>query len=282
MLLVFGAVLKRIRLDYDQVPGTRGTSFAAGYDSEIGGHAALQALAASRSCIKVALVSATGDGYEAGYMLPKLRSEGLSTVAVIRKDKLPTGVSIETFAGGTLLSTHIALGASADISHEQIPDDILNDKTVLLCQTDIDPEQNSTLLARAKKHGATTILHMTARATLAPADYAHIDYLVVDETRALDLKGKPLGKIILLHENMDATLLPMDAPTRITAPKLPIKDTAGSSDAFCGTLAASLYDKMPLDKAVRRACAAAALAAAKPGAYSAIPFGADIEKALKS
>jgi len=39
---------------------------------------------------------------------------------------------------------------------------------------------------------------------------------------------------------------------------------------------------MPLEKAVRRACAAAALCATKRGAYSAMPFGAEIEAALKS
>lgn len=281
MLLVFGTILKRIRLDYDQAPEPEGLSFASGYESEIGGHGALQALAASRSCIRVALVGATGDGYEAGYILPKLRSEGMSTSAVIRREHFATGISLETYVGGQLKNTQIALGASAAISHDQIPDEILGPRSVLLCQNEIPQDQNSQLLARARRMGATTIMHLSPRTDLPAADFENIDYLVAAERDAAALGSAPAKNIIWLHDNLDASIKPAGAHERIKAPPLRAKDLNGTADAFCGTFAAALYEKMPLEKAVRRACAAAALCATKKGCYSAMPFGADIEAALK-
>lgn len=281
MLIVFGAILKRIRLDYNQAPSLEGLSFADGYDSEIGGHGALQALSASRSCVKVALIGATGDGYEAGYILPKIRSEGISTSAVIRRTNFATGVSLETYVDGTLASTQIALGASAVVSNDQIPDEILGPRTVVLCQSEIPDEQNSLLLARAKKLDATTIMYLGPRAEIPHADFANIDYLIAPEKYAALLTDKPVKNVIWLHDNLDASIKPPGAHERIKAPALKPVDMTGAHDAFCGTFAAGLYEKMPLEKTVHRACAAAALCASKPNGYSAMPFGAEIDAALK-
>jgi ribokinase len=282
MLLVFGSILKRIRLDYNQNPEQTGTVFVPAYESEIGGHGALQALAASRTCVRVALVGAAGDGYEAGYILPKLRSEGMSTSAVIRREHFATGVTIETYVAGVLKNTQTALGASEVINHDQIPDEILSPRTIVLCQNEIAPEQNSFLLARAKRMEATTIFYLGPRTTLTHADFANIDYLIASEKDAAGLKDHPIKNVIWLHDNFDASIKPAGAHERIKAPPLKAIDTSGCADAFCGTFAAAIYEKMPLEKAVRRACAAAALCATKKGAYSAMPFGAEIEAALKS
>lgn len=281
MLIVFGAILKHIRLDYNQAPDSSVLNFADQYDSEIGGRGALQALSASRSCVKVALVSTTGDGYEAGYILPKLRSEGISTSAVTRSEKLATGTCIEIFEGGKLKTTHMALSAAARVNHEQIPDDILGPNAVVLLQNELPADQNSALLKRAKQRGATTIMNLAPHPALGPEDLHHIDYLIANEKYAAHFQGTPVKNIIWLHENCDASIKPANGSERLKAPALKAIDMAGCEDAFCGTFAAALYEKLPLARAVRRGCAAAALTATKPGAYSAMPFGAEIEDALK-
>jgi ribokinase len=65
-------------------------------------------------------------------------------------------------------------------------------------------------------------------------------------------------------------------------PALPITplDTVGAGDTFCGYLAEGLSRKYPLDRAMRRAAAAASLACLKPGAQPAIPVLAEVEAAL--
>jgi ribokinase len=281
MLIVFGTILKHIRLDYDQAQDAGCLHFAPHYHSEIGGRGALQALAASRTCVRVALVSTTGDGYEAGYMLPKLRSEGISTSAVTRSEKLSTGAHIDIYESGTLKATHIGLSAAGRVHHQQIPDETLGPGTILLLQNELPPEQNSTLLERAKQHGATTIMNLAPHAKLGPNDLYHIDYLVAAEHYAPTLSGQPIKNIIWLHDNSDASIKTAGASERIKAPALNAIDKEGCEDSFCGTFAAALHEKFSLENAVRRGCAAAALTATKRGTYSAFPYGADIEAALK-
>lgn len=281
MLIVFGAILKHIRLDYNQERNSSPLYFADSYESEIGGRAALQALAASRTCVKVSLVSTTGDGYEAGYFLPKLRSEGISTSAVTRSEKLATGSCIEIFKAGTLKETHIALSASGRIHHQQIPDDVMGPNTIVLLQNEIPAEQNSALLERAKQRGATTILNLAPHSRLGSNDLYYIDYLIAAEKYAPQLGALAVKNMIWFHENCDASIKPAGANERIKAPALTLLDKSGCEDAFCGTFSSALLEKFPLETAVRRACAAAALTATKRGTYSAMPFGADIEDALK-
>jgi ribokinase len=63
---------------------------------------------------------------------------------------------------------------------------------------------------------------------------------------------------------------------------LPVKpvDTVGAGDTFCGYLAASLADGLPLEDALRRAAAAGSLACLKPGAQPSIPLAAEVAAAL--
>ena len=57
-------------------------------------------------------------------------------------------------------------------------------------------------------------------------------------------------------------------------------DTVGAGDAFCAALAVALGSGVPLATALRRACAAGALATTRPGAQSALPTNAEINQLL--
>ena len=57
-------------------------------------------------------------------------------------------------------------------------------------------------------------------------------------------------------------------------------DTTGAGDGFCGALAVALAERRPLAEAVRRGCAAGALAATRIGAQSALPTGAELDAFL--
>ncbi|MBW8803571.1 MAG: ribokinase, partial [Catenulisporales bacterium] len=54
----------------------------------------------------------------------------------------------------------------------------------------------------------------------------------------------------------------------------------GAGDAFCAALAVALGSGVPLATALRRACAAGALATTRPGAQSALPTNAEINQLL--
>ena len=76
----------------------------------------------------------------------------------------------------------------------------------------------------------------------------------------------------------------MEAGRTMRAPALPVTavDTVGAGDTFCGYLAATLSEEMPLADALGFAAAAASLACTKAGAQPSIPLRADVRRRLNS
>ena len=68
------------------------------------------------------------------------------------------------------------------------------------------------------------------------------------------------------------------------APAFPVAafDTTGAGDCWCGVLAAALDAGAPLEKAILRAAAAAAIACTRPGAAAAMPGAAETSALLAS
>ena len=66
----------------------------------------------------------------------------------------------------------------------------------------------------------------------------------------------------------------------VSAPEVAALDTSGAGDVFAGVLAANWADDR--DRALRRACAAGALATLVPGAGDCAPSSAAIDKAMLS
>ena len=60
-----------------------------------------------------------------------------------------------------------------------------------------------------------------------------------------------------------------------------VVDTTGAGDTFCGVLAAGLARGDALDTALRRACAASALACTRPGAQTGVPAAAEVDALLR-
>ncbi|WP_343896203.1 PfkB family carbohydrate kinase [Craurococcus roseus] len=58
-------------------------------------------------------------------------------------------------------------------------------------------------------------------------------------------------------------------------------DTTGAGDCWCGVLAAALEAGAPLEGAMLRAAAAAAIACTRPGAAAAMPGAAETEAFLR-
>jgi ribokinase len=64
---------------------------------------------------------------------------------------------------------------------------------------------------------------------------------------------------------------------RLPAPAVEVRDTTGAGDTFSGVLAAGLARGWELERAARRAVAAAALSVTRPGARGGMPRESEID-----
>lgn len=284
MIFVFGAILQSIRVSADPEALFGPIHYAKHYKNSVGGKGALQALAAAKAGAKTALVGRTGDDELAKHILLRLRTHGVITSGVAKADKMQTGTVIRlTDENKTIL----ALGASAKTSADQIPIEALDDKSIILLQTELDAAQNSALLATAKKAGAATIVNLSPQASLLEDDWENIDYLVAPEIRkniVANAKAKPTA--IYMHTDGSIELVGKDGQSA-TYPKpaleaLNWKHPEGAEETFCGTFAAGLSAGLSLEKSIERAHMAASLTASVIGAYDAVPFSDMVDECLKA
>ena len=266
-----------------------------------GGKAASQALAAARSGAKAALVGRIGDDEFSSTILNYLRKEGVMTTGVAKSETLPTGVNIRIHDPDGNHKLIAAAGANEEISADQVPDEILNNKTFVLLQTEIRSDINTGLLARARKGGATTLMNLAPSIDLSQKALNNLDYLVVNMPEAEKLAQKigigvesdapklaqglskqgDLNCIVTLGARGAVACTREGVNWEVGALNIgEVVDRAGAEDAYCGTLTACLQTGMPLPRAMKRASIAASLACTKKGGMTSIPFLADIDKRI--
>jgi len=69
---------------------------------------------------------------------------------------------------------------------------------------------------------------------------------------------------------------------RAAPPPVKAVDGTGAGDAFTACLLVSMLEGRPRDEALRRACAAGALAASRPGAQPSLPTAAQVDEILSA
>ncbi len=67
---------------------------------------------------------------------------------------------------------------------------------------------------------------------------------------------------------------------RAEAPRVEVVDGTAAGDAFTACLVVSLVEGRDRADALRRACAAGALAASRPGAQTSLPTAAEVDALL--
>ena len=284
MLIVFGAILQHIRtFSGEEAASATNTSFPKNYEVSIGGKGALQAVAAARCGAKTHLVGQTGDDELSKHILLRLRTHGVITSGVAKVEHAHTGTEIYIHDEGRIIT---ALGASRRTSADQVPASILNDQTLILAQTELDMEQTAALLESAKDKNATTILNAAPRVKIEKTILEYVNILIVHEDHEDAVPAVDSYEhltLITFGQSGCKIRLPGGKTSTLNTPEIPNtpwKNDEGTEDAFCGTLAAGLYAKMPLPAAAHMALTAAALTANKKGAYDALPYIGDIHKAL--
>ncbi len=299
MIIVFGSINMDMFIDSDRMPEVGETVVCPSYETSPGGKGANQALAALRAGAKVALIGRSGDDGMGTRIVTNLRREGVMTSGVAQSPQ-PTGCAIIFRGSDGQNRIVVASGANAEVTADQVPDEILKPGNVVLMQMETPPEENWILLDRAKKLGAMTILNAAPVRPIPKEIFPLIDVLVVNEIEAAQLSAQigikdtdflkqaaalsaagPLTCIVTLGAKGAVAWTKDNKPFHVPALKVDeVVDTTGAGDAWCGTLATALYQGMALEDAMKRASVAASLSCMKKGAQESFPYLGDIEDNL--
>ncbi len=292
MILVFGSINLDLIFDMETLPAPGETRLARSMRTEPGGKGANQAVAAARDGAEVALYGAVGRDSFAGPAQAGLEAAGVDLWGVEAVAGATGVASIVTDdAGRNAIS--VAAGANLRARQDKVPDEFLDEATIVLVQMECDAGETGKLISRASAAGARVILNLAPAADLPLAALKKCWLIVVNEQEAAHLAAQAgsgadaadlsaklgVGVLRTLGEAGSEAMLD-GAMHRVAAHAVKAVDTTAAGDCFVGVLAAALDRGLDLPAAMKRASAAAALACTKRGSQGSLPEAAETDAAI--
>lgn len=265
-----------------------------------GGKGANQAISAKRLGGDVVFITKLGnDQYGESYR-QYLIENGLDPKCLLKDKKLPTGVAlieINPKGENRIIVSPGANGALTRGDLKSLPA-ALRGIGVFVTQLEIPLTTVKTALKMARKHGAITILNPSPATSFPPELLASVDFLIPNDWEAQLLTGvrikkkgdipKIAGRLLGMGvKNVVITLGPRGLFFKnekeeiwMEAFHVKVVDTTAAGDAFMGALACGLSEGQPIQRTLKFANAAGALATTKLGAQPSLPWQKDIERFL--
>lgn len=270
------------------------------YISRPGGKGSNQAVAAAKSDAKVAMIGKVGDDSFGRRAVKNLKASGIWTSGVGRSEDRPTGCStvLVNAKGHNMVVT--ALGSNLQVTSDQVPDEILTEKNVLLASLEIEFKETFDVIKRARLNRCTTILNASPVNNIDEELLYNVDYMILNEIESrqiADKLGIALGTVAELVRSFAdkfnlTCIITLEEKGAIAASKgviynvsplagIEVVDSTGAGDTFCGVFAACLQKGMGWVEAVHYASAGAGLSCMGLGAQDAIPTFDDIKERLQ-
>jgi ribokinase len=248
-----------------RLPAPGETIGEAAFSRISGGKGANQAVAAARLGASVSFVGRIGID---DLVLRSLEADGVD-VSGVRRDEGESGVALILVddEGETVIV--VAPGANGRL----VPADVsITRSDAVLCQLEIPLEA----VVAAAEQAAFLCLN-AAPALPVPGDLIRRADLVIVNRHELDaLTEEPTLTALTLGAEGAVLLECGREVARATPPEVNAVDGTGAGDAFCAALLVSLLEGRDREQALRRACAAGALAASRHGAQPSLPTAAEL------
>ncbi len=304
-VVVLGSTNTDMIVRLPELPAPGQTELGGTFDTSPGGKGANQALAARRAGAEVIFLTAVGEDEHGRRALARYRGEGIDVSHARTIAGVASGVALIFVAESGENMIGVAPGANHRFSPEDIdrlPDSVFDPDSVFLASLEVPLATVARGLRRAKDAEMLTVLNP------APADRAllqldvlqFVDYLTPNRVEVKLLAGRspldiPDGArraaedlvmmgvphvVVTLGDEGSLLVDRSGIPRNVKAFPVVTVDTIGAGDAYNGVLAVSLAEGAPVLEAMRRASAAAALTVTRPGAQSALPDRAAIDRLL--
>jgi len=265
-----------------------GHRFTTGY----GGKGANQAVMTARLGGQVSMVGRVGDDIFGQDMRRNLANEGIRTDFIFESQGVSSGVAVITIEETGQNNIVVIAGANglvtpADVERAQ---SAIAGAQVLLCQMEVPMAANLAALRLARAAGVTTIFNSAPVSSEVPEEvYQLADIFCPNESEAELLTGIAVHTLddarlaagVILERGAKSALITLGArgALYVTAeadlhiPVAPVTavDTTGAGDAFVGSLAYFLAAGHPIERAIARANAIAAISVQAPGTQTSYP-----------
>jgi ribokinase len=266
-LTVVGSINLDLVVQAQRLPRPGETLSGARFARVPGGKGANQAVAAARLGAAVSMVGAVGRDEHAEAALVGLREAGVEENWVVKD--APTGIALITVDSTGETTIVVSPGANAELRPEDLA---LGEVDAVLCQQEIPAET----VARAAELAPRFFLNA------APArDEAPEAELTVVNRLELEALGERAGLVCVTRGAEGAVILENgEEVARAAPPPVEAVDGTAAGDAFTACLVVSLLEGRARDEALRRACAAGAIAASRFGAQTSLPTAEEVDALL--
>ncbi len=280
---VVGSVNADLTFTVDALPQPGQTVLASALSTSPGGKGGNQAVAAARAGAVVQLVAALGTDAAAHQLRTHLDTNnvGLAGIVSVPGPSGSAAIIVDAEAENCIV---VAPGANAHLSLSSAAvRSVIADSDVVLLQLEI-PIDTATAAARVGREAGAVVI-VNASPAAHPDDLAALaalaDVVVVNETEAADWQTEgrpPVPHLVITRGSRGASLITAGEQFDVAAPAVEAIDTTGAGDVFAGVLAAAWPGGR--DNALRRACAAGALATLVHGAGDCAPYAEAIDDVL--
>ena len=268
-LTVVGSVNLDLVARCEHLPRPGETVTGATFERVPGGKGANQAVAAARLGAQVAFVGCVGSDTFAEEALRGLEEAGVS-LELERVDG-PTGVAVILVDAGGENQIVVAPGANLRLRPAGA-------SGAVLCQLEIPLEAVQVAAERADFFCLNA-----APARPIPIDLVRrCDLVVVNRYELEALPETP--RLTALTLGAEGAVLQENGEeiARAKPPKVDAVDGTAAGDAFTACLLVSTLEGRDREEALRRACAAGAIAASRPGAQPSLPTAEEVDEILRS
>ena len=267
-----------------------------------GGKGSNQAVAAALAGGNVHFISRLGKDDFANMAISLWEKSGITPHVTQYSDSY-TGAAyifIEDKTGNNAII--VSPGAAANINDDDITanKELIQGSRVFMTQLEQSLDAAGTALSFAKDGGAITILNPAPAQPLGENILKLCDFVTPNEIEAEQITGTPVKSINdaeiaagkLLEKGASAAVITLgeqgalfkDNNQIIHQPSYevgPVVETTGAGDAFNGGLAVALAEEMPIDKALRFACATASISVTRQGTAPSMPNRHEIDTLIR-
>lgn len=272
-LTVVGSVNLDLVARCAELPRPGETLTAASFALVPGGKGANQALAAARMGGHVRMVAKVGDDSYATLALADLRAGGVDLTSVAVRPG-PTGIAMIVVDDHGENQIVVVPGANGDLAASDV--DVPAGDAVLV-QLEIP---DAALVAAATQATGLFALNAAPARPVPDVVRQRADLVIVNRLEAEVLGAVRPDALVAVTFGAEGALLKRGDGTelaRATPPPVVAVDGTGAGDSFCGALVVALLEGRDHADALRRACAAGALAASRAGAQPSLPMMAEVD-----